>query len=232
MKTLFTALCLFASAAVCKAQVKSFGSIISEGNTSYERKNFPEAEKAYRKALEKEKGSTVGEYNLADALYKQKKYAEAGNLFRGLGNKEKDKAFLSDIYHNLGNSLLAEKKYEESIEAYKNSLRLQPDEKNTRYNLSYALSKLKQQQQQQKSNKNKDKKENKDKQQQQQQKNQSGDKKDKQEQQQQQEAQKGKMSKEQAEQLLGAIAKQEKDLNEKMKKKKARAGGYKPEKDW
>jgi hypothetical protein len=40
------------------------------------------------------------------------------------------------------------------------------------------------------------------------------------------------MSKEQAEQLLGAIAKQEKDLNEKMKKKKARAGGYKPEKDW
>ena len=211
------------------AYAQSFGGLIRDGNQAFEKKNYKEAEKQYRKALEKDSKPSVGSYNLADALYKQKKYNEAGNLLKGLQNNEKDKSFLSDIYHNLGNTYLAEKKYEESIDAYKQSLRLKPEDRNTRYNLSYAMSKLMQQQQQQKQdknqkNKNKDNK-NKDKQNSSQ--NNKSEQKDK-----QQKPQEGKMSKEQAEQLLSAVAKQEKDINEKMKRKKAKGGNYKPEKDW
>ncbi len=211
------------------AFAQSYGGLIRDGNNAFEKKNFKEAEKEYRKALQKDPKPSVGTYNLADALYKQKKYAEAGNLLRGLQNNEKDKSFLSDIYHNMGNTYLAEKKYEESIDAYKQSLRLKPEDRNTRYNLSYAMSKLLQQQQQQKQDKNKkDKnKENKNKDKQNSSQNNKSEQKDK-----QQKQQEGKMSKEQAEQLLSAIAKQEKDINEKMKRKKAKGGNYKPEKDW
>ncbi len=61
------------------------------------------------------------------------------------------------LNHNIGNSLMEQKKYEESVKSYENSLTNNPKDDDTRYNLAYAQSKLQQQQQKQKQDQQKQK---------------------------------------------------------------------------
>ena len=75
-------------------------------------------------------------------LYKLKEFKKAEKQFQ---SSNKRKSFKSKVYHNLGNSQMQQKKYKEAIEAYKKSLRLNPTDKETRYNLSEAIRKLKNQ---------------------------------------------------------------------------------------
>ena len=201
-------------------------SFIHHGNKDYERGKYDDAEKNYKKAVEKNSNSLKGTFNMADALYKQGRFAEAGGLFESITNRKTTSDTLSKAYHNLGNSLLRQKKYEESVDAYKKALKNNPDDDETRYNLAYALSKIKLEQQQQKQNKD-DKKDQKKDQQQQQQKQ--DEKKDqKQEQQQQQ----NKISPEDAKRLLEALNNDEKKTQEKLKKQKAKGAKSDIEKDW
>ena len=220
---------------------------IREGNNFYKKNNFTDAEKSYAKSIEKNKESIDAQFNLGDALYKQKKYEDASNLFESLTKKAKDKTQLAQSYHNLGNSLLQNKKYEDCIKAYQNSLKINPKDEDTRYNLAYAKKKLEQQNQQNKDDKNKDNKndkskdqnqknqdnkdQNKDDKKDQQQgdnKDSKGDKKDEQQNAQQQ----NKMSKEDAQRLLEAMNNQEKDVQDKLKRKKAVGVKVQIEKDW
>ncbi|MEK6616211.1 MAG: tetratricopeptide repeat protein, partial [Bacteroidota bacterium] len=169
-----------------------------------------------------------GAFNLGDAYYKQGKYKEAAEQFEMLTQRKTNNDTLSKAYHNLGNSYLKQKEFEKSITAYKNALKKNMDDEETRYNLAYAQKMLKQQQEQQKQNqdkkdhdKNKDK--NKDKNQ-----DKSKDKKkdDKQEQQQQN------ISKEDAQRLLEALNNDEKKLRDKMNEKKVKVAKTQIEKDW
>jgi tetratricopeptide (TPR) repeat protein len=197
---------------------------IRQGNGKYQDGKYPESETFYRKALDKNRISDHASFNLGDALYKQKKYDDAGKSFLETTEKAYDNIRKSNSLYNLGNSLLNNNKTEESINAYKNSLRLNPGNQQAKYNLAYAQDLLRQQkqqqQQQQQQDNNQDKndreKDNKDQQKDNQQKQQD-QQKDQQKQQQQQQG----VSREDAQRLLDALANDEKKVQEKVKQAKA-----------
>lgn len=214
---------------------------IKEGNKNYAEKKYADAEKKYKLGASKNKDSYKAAFNLGDAYYKQGKYEEAAEQFQQLTHRATSKDTLAKAYHNLGNSLLQSKKYEESINAYKNALKNNPDDEDTRYNLAYAQKMLQQQQQQNKDDKNKDNKDNKDKNdkdkkdkdkkdndQKDDQKDDKGEKNKEQQKQQQQ----GQISKEDAQRLLDALQNDEKNLQDKMKKEKAKGVKVQIDKDW
>ncbi|MDR1273216.1 MAG: tetratricopeptide repeat protein [Odoribacteraceae bacterium] len=134
--------------------------LIRGGNDLFNTQKFEEAEVQYRKALEREDHSYAAAFNLADALYKQKKYDEALQQFSLLAKDQADKESLGELFHNIGNTLLAQNKLDESIEAYKQSLRNRPNSQETKYNLEYAR-KMKQEKENQDQNKDQDKDQNK-----------------------------------------------------------------------
>ncbi|MBE0647444.1 MAG: tetratricopeptide repeat protein [Bacteroidales bacterium] len=203
---------------------------LREGNRSFEKGDYSAAEKDYRKALEVNKESTNGQFNLGTAVYKEKNFEESANIFTGLSEKSSGKTEKAEVFHNLGNSLLEGQQYEKSIEAYKQALINNPRDLDSKYNLEYARMKLQQQQQQQQQNKdNKDKKE--------QDKKDQEDKQDQQQNQDKQDQQKqppkpNKISKEDAERMLEAMKNDEKKTMEKVKKQKAKVGVVSVEKDW
>jgi len=213
--------------------------LIRQGNSEYEKNKFQESEIYYRKAIDKNKESADALFNAGDALYKQKKYVDAGNQFIETHkmNEEKDKKSAS--MYNLGNSLLMAGKIEEGIEAYKNSLRLNPDNPEAKYNLAYAQDLLQQQQQQQQQqnnesqdqNKNQDKQDSEDREQEQEKDNEEKQA-NQQQQQQQNQTEEQTISKEDAERLLNALANDEKNVQEKVKRAKAAKAKVKTLKNW
>jgi tetratricopeptide (TPR) repeat protein len=230
-----------------------------EGVNAYEDSAYSDAELKFMKALEADTTSMEAIYNIANTLYKQDRFEEAGKIFEELSSTIEEKEYLSDIHHNMGNSFLKNNDYQKSIEAYKNALRLAPGDDETRYNLAYAKTKLQQQQQEQQEQQNQDQNQeeeeqdqNQEEQEQDQQQNQDqeqeqeqeqqdqqnereqqqeNDEKDQQQQQQQAQAMKS-LSKEDMERLLQAIQQQEKEVQEKLEKAKAKAPKTKTEKDW
>jgi tetratricopeptide (TPR) repeat protein len=204
---------------------------VRSGNKLYKASKFTDAEIEYRKGLLKNKNSFEANYNLGNALFKQKKYPEALEQYNAaMALQPKDKKKIAATLHNMGNSLFADKKVEESIKAYEMALKNNPTDNETRYNLAYAQEFLKKQNQD-KDNK-KDKKDNKDQNKQDPKQNQDQDKKDQDKKDQQnQQNQQPKMSKENAQQILDALSQDEKAAQDKAKKVPAR-GSKKAEKDW
>jgi Ca-activated chloride channel homolog len=196
--------------------------LLRQGNKAFGAGKYEEAEKDYRKALELNKESFPGQFNLGTAIYQKKNFKEAGNIYSSLAGKNLDKDTRASIFHNLGNSLLEDKQYEQSIAAYKNALLNNPTDLDTKYNLEYAKMMLKKQQQQQQQQQDQ-KKDQKDKQDQQQNKDQN---------QQKQPPDQKKISKEDAERMLEAMKNEEKKTMEKVNKEKARAVRVAVEKDW
>ena len=203
---------------------------VREGNKLYESEKYTESEIAYRKSLEVNPRSTEGTYNLGNSLYKQGKFPEAAEqyqLIAGQGEKmvatPEGKARLSEVYHNMGNIFMQNKDYGKAVEVYKQSLRLNPKDDETRYNLALAQKLLSDDKQE-----NKDQKD--DQQQQQQQQPQDDQKQDKTQEQQQSNEQ---MSKDNAQQMLDAFLQDEKDTQEKVKKAQMQQQQRrKSEKEW
>jgi tetratricopeptide (TPR) repeat protein len=200
---------------------------------------FNKAEIEYLKAIEKKPNESKWNFNLADALYKQKKFEESAEKFKEISDKTSNKIEKGRALHNLGNSLLMNNKLDESIAAYKDALRNNPKDMETKYNLLYAMNMKKKQQEQQKKDKdkNKDKDKDKDKDQKDQKKDQDQNKdkqnKDQNQQQQQQQQPQNKISKQNAEQMLQALENNEKKIQDKVKKIQAmKAESKKVEKDW
>ena len=81
-------------------------------------------------------------------MYKQEKYEDAARSFNKLAENETDPLKLGELYHNMGNSFLKANQLDASIEAYKQALRNNPSDDETRHNLAYAQ-KMKQEQEQQ-----------------------------------------------------------------------------------
>lgn len=204
---------------------------LRSGNKLYNDSLFIKAEIDYRKALEINPKSTDAMFNLGNSLLMQQKAKEAMEQFESASKVEKDKDKLAQIYHNMGVILQSSKQYPQCIEAYKESLRNNPKDDETRYNLALAQKLLKDQQQNQ--DKNQDQKQNqKDDKKDQNKNQQEQDKKDQQNQNQQQQQQnKDEMSKENAQQLLNAVMQDEKNVQDKVKKQ-LQIQGKKLDKDW
>ena len=175
--------------------------------------------------MAKKQDSWTGKFNLADALYKQNKYKEASVILDSLSKSTKNNKQLSSVYHNMGNAQLKNKDYEQSVESFKKALKLDPKAEDSRYNLSYALQKLKQEkQQQQQKQQQQDKKQD---QKQEQKKNQ-----EKQKDQKQEEQKKQNLNREEAERMLDALNRDEKELRKKTEKKANKNGQAGSGKDW
>ncbi len=131
---------------------------VRRGNDFYKKNKFTDAEVEYRKALDKQPDYFKGKFNLGDAFYKQNNWKNADSLFTELAASAKTPDAKAKAWYNKGNTLLNQKKYQKSIDAYRNALLLNPKNDSAKYNLEYARKKLKKHQQQKKQNKKNQKK--------------------------------------------------------------------------
>jgi tetratricopeptide (TPR) repeat protein len=131
------------------------------GNELYQQGHYAEAEIAYKKAMATYPGNPKSMYNTANSILQQKRYKEAIAQYDFLIKNAKNNRLKAQSYHNIGNAYMELKNYQKAVDAYKNSLRKNPKDEETRYNLALAQKLLKNQQNNQ--NKNDKNKENKDK---------------------------------------------------------------------
>lgn len=126
------------------------------GNQSFAQKNYATAEADFRVTeSKKSQKKAIAGYNLGNSIYRQNQYGEAQIKYIQALEFAKTKTEKHRIYHNLGNTFMMDKNYEAAAEAYKNALRNNPSDEETRYN--YALAKKKKKENPPKDNK-KDKK--------------------------------------------------------------------------
>ncbi|HUQ96354.1 MAG TPA: tetratricopeptide repeat protein [Chitinophagaceae bacterium] len=124
--------------------------IISKGNEQYRQQQYALAEAQYKAALEKAPDNGTAQFNLANALYQQKKWGEAHGVFKKLAAAASGNALKEKAVYNNGVIYTKEKALDRSIEAYKEALRLAPDDNDARENLQKALLEQKRKQQQKK----------------------------------------------------------------------------------
>lgn len=192
---------------------------VRRGVALLEQERFAEAEAEFRSALQLKPSSFEAAYNLGTALFRQEKYDEALQQLQATTPfANDDKQRLASLFHNLGNSYLFGQNIDQSIEAYKQALRHNPLDDETRYNLIAAM-KLKdeqeeQEEEQQEQQEQEQQEQEQQEQQEQEQEQQEQEQQDQQQQQQQQESEG--ISRENAERLLQALEEDEKELLEKM----------------
>ena len=121
-----------------KKDLKAAQNFLSEAQQSLQKEEFPSAEADYRKAISLNPKSETAKYNLGTAYYGKDKNAEAMLRFKQAATTATEKSEKHKAFHNLGNTYMNEKKYTEAVEAYKNSLRNNPNDDETRYNLALA----------------------------------------------------------------------------------------------
>lgn len=114
-----------------------------KANEEYSEKKFVEAEANYRISNSKFPKRTVAPFNLGNSIYKQNQNAEAKFAYAKAIENTKSRTQKHKIYHNLGNVFMNEKNYTNAVEAYKNALRNNPSDEETRYNYALAKKKLK-----------------------------------------------------------------------------------------
>ena len=223
------------------AAQKTYREHLRSGNKIYADSIYDEAEVEYRKAIEKEPGNADAHFNLGNTLLFQNKAQEALKEYELAAQNEKDKQRLAQIYHNTGVLMQAAKDYSNAVKVYKEALRNNPHDNETRYNLILAMNQLKDQQQQdqqqqdqqqqEQQQQEQQQQEQQQQEQQQQEQQQQEQQQQEQQQQQQQQQQEQEMSKENAEQLLESAMQDEKEVQEKVKKL-LRLKGRNLEKDW
>ena len=200
--------------------------LLNKGNEYYQNEEYENAEYYYKQALEKDNTYFKGNLNTGHSLFKQAvslmqnqdttatiKLDEAEQFYNNSVNLSKNKNEKAESYYNTGNVQLLSGEIGESIESYKNSLRLVPDNIQTKHNLALAQSIKNKQDQKQEPQEKEEKKE---------------EEKQKQE---QQSENKEELSKEEIEQILNALEREEKEVQEDIQKKKV-VGNGKLLKDW
>lgn len=214
--------CLLSIAAMAQADRQ----FIRTGNRYYRLQNFAKAEAEYRKAVAVNGENAQALYNLGCALMMQQKDSIAVEQFQKAGSLEKSALRKAKVYHNIGVVCQAHRVYGDAIKAYEESLRNNPSDDETRYNLALCKRLQKNQkknQQNQGGGNSKEKDKGKDKQN----KNQNDQK-----QQSRKNDQKDKMSKDNAEQLLNAAMQDEKNTQQRIKKAMQQPRSRKLQKAW
>lgn len=189
------------------AQDQEIERAIQKANELYKQQQYQQAEAAYNDVLTKDPNNSTAKYNRALALQKQGKAEDAIKVFNDVAFKTDDRQLKSKAYYNKGAILSGQKNLEESIEAYKDALRQNPDDKEARENLQKALLELKKKSPQKK------------------------DDKQKKQQQNQQQKPQPKMNQKEAEQRLKLLEQKEREVQERLQKEKSKSGGGQP-KDW
>jgi Ca-activated chloride channel family protein len=197
--------------------------LIREGNRLFRMKDYAKAEVQYRKALEANQQNPQANYNLGCALMMQQKDSAAVVQYEKAARIEPNKMRRSKAFHNIGVVCQNHKMYGDAIKAYEESLRLNPTDDETRYNLALCKKLNKNQQ-----NQNNQQKKQQNNEQDKDKKDQKQDKNDQQKQQQQQEQ----MSKENAERLLDAAVQNEKATQQRIQKAMQQPKKRTLEKNW
>ncbi len=187
--------------------------VIKQGNDAYRSNDFLKATDAYEQVVQKDPENAIAQFNLGNALFRVNKKEDAVIAYDKSIKYLKKPVEKSNAFYNKGVLLQKEKKLPECIEAYKNALKIDPDNEDARQNLQIALQQQKKQQQKQDQKKNKDQK------------------KQEQDQKQEPKPQQSKITRKEAEEKLKALMQQEKNLQDKLHKVNA-ASVKKPEKDW
>ncbi len=118
--------------------VKESKELMSDASLELQKDEFSMAEANYRKAIAINPVSETGKYNLGTAYYGKSKNTEALNRFKQAAEVATARSEKHRAFHNLGNTLMNEKNYAEAVEAYKNALRNDPTDDESRYNLALA----------------------------------------------------------------------------------------------
>ena len=229
------------------AQQRTARKMLRQGNELYQKEQFTDASVAYQKALGSNSNYDKASYNLGNALYKNKNYKEAIPQYELTAKTSIDKGIKAEAFHNIGNAMMESKNYQGAVDAFKNALRNNSVDDETRYNLAVAQQLLDKEKQDKKDDKNKDKNKDKDKKDKDKKdkddKDKDGDgdkdkdkkqdpKKDKKKEPQKPKPQPGKMTPQQVKQLLESLNNEEKKTQKKMNAKKAKGKKVKQEKDW
>src|SRR5690554_3914651 len=210
----YSMLLLLLTAAASNTAAQEERPHVRRGVALLEQERFAEAEAEFRSALQLKPSSFEAAYNLGTALFRQEKYDEALQQLQATTPfANDDKQRLASLFHNLGNSYLFGQNIDQSIEAYKQALRHNPLDDETRYNLIAAM-KLKDEQEEQEEEQQ-DQQEQEQQEQEQEQQEQEQEQEQQDQQQQQQQDSEG-ISRENAERLLQALEEDEKELLEKM----------------
>jgi tetratricopeptide (TPR) repeat protein len=225
---------------------------LPKGNDSFVEKKYADAEADYRVSESKNPKKTIASYNLGNAIYKQNQSEEAKYHYAKAIKTAKTRTEKHQAFHNLGNTLMKAKDYANAVEAYKNALRNNPADEETRYNYALAKEYLKNNPPKKEGDKNQDKKDDKkDKNQDKNDKDKQDDKKDgkdkdkdkkegdkdkdkqdNKDQNGQPKPQPGGISKQRVENLLDAVNNEEKKVQDKVNKQKVQVNPKKAEKDW
>jgi Ca-activated chloride channel homolog len=192
--------------------------LIRQGNRYYNKQDYDQSLSNYDKALKKSPGNPDANFNQGDALYRKNDYEKAAASYDDVLQSKADENTRQSAYYNKGVAMIRQKKLDESIDAWKNALRLNPADSEARDNLVKALLEKKKQEQQNKKDQDKKKPDNKQKQDQNQQDNRP-------------KHQQSKLTKQQVEQYLRSLIQREKDVQDKMNQNKTHSLSQ-PEKDW
>lgn len=117
-----------------------------DGNKSLVQNDFVQAEATYRKAISKSSGNSAAPYNLGRAYYNRESFGESFGRFKEASEKAEEKPVKHKAYHNMGNVFMRTKEYQKAVEAYKQALRNNPTDEETRYNLALAKKMLEKEQ--------------------------------------------------------------------------------------
>ena len=221
---------------------------VRSGNRQFRRENYKEAEISYRKALVKDSLSFAANYNLANVLYRGKHYDEAGKILETVREAAPASEYGADYFFNAGDIALAKKDYAAAVDAFKQSLLLNPGDLQAKENYIYARKMLENRQQNgggqdnqqnQDDQQNKDDQDNQDNQQDRNDNQQNQDQQNNQDQQDSQDGRNGqqpqpvKISPQQAQQMLKAMQAKEKETQDKVNREKAEAlKSRQKEKNW
>jgi Ca-activated chloride channel family protein len=183
---------------------------IKGGNQLYQSREFSKADELYSKVPAEDKHALVALYNKANTLYKLNKGEEALALYDQLiANTAAKPDLLAKIHYNKGVIYSASQKLPQSIEAYKQALRLNPEDNQARENLQKALLELKKQQPPPEKKNEEKKKQN-----------------------QQEKQQPSKLKQKQAQQQLELLRQKEKQIQERLQNQKSKEGNGGVQKDW
>lgn len=198
--------------------------LVRKGNRYYKSSDFDQSKKTYENALKTSPGNANARYNLGNAEFRGNDFAKAADNFDQVLAGKSDSATMASAYYNKGVAMMKQKKLDESIDAWKNSLRINPEDSEARDNLIKALLEKKKQQQQQQEKKDQDKKN-------QEKKDDRKQPEQKKEDEEHPKPQPSKLTKQQVEQYLRSLIQREKDVQEKMNQNKTREPNS-PDKDW
>ena len=187
-----------------KVIAQSNNEILFNGNEAYKKGDYKTALKNYEKVLKKDSLNNNAQFNSGVALQRQKKYPEAAKAFQSAARNSNDTLTQSKSFYNKGVAEVNQKQIQEAVNSFKQSLRINPNDDDTRENLQKALNELNKKNNEQKQDK-------------------------KQQQKPQDKKEQNKLNKQQAENLLNQLREQEKRLQEQQKQKIKQV---KPDKDW